>query len=243
MEKFKLALIEELASKGNREAILEIARFYSEEPNISATKSKQIVNYLLQLTKNNDTEAMLILGGWYYVGRGVKQNYKEAVKWYEKAAEKLDALGLCYLGYCYYHGRDMDVNYEKAYSCFSKSAFLGSPNAMYKLGDMYFHGQYVKEDKEAAFFWYNEGWKDVEDSYETASIEYRLGKCYLHGHGIEQDLWHALKMLQSAEKDFFELVESGDPFAEITLKSVRKEIDKARDKLYDLYDIEKETGI
>jgi LPS O-antigen subunit length determinant protein (WzzB/FepE family) len=62
-----------------------------------------------------------------------------------------------------------------------------------------------------------------------------LGKCYLHGEGVEQVLSVALKQLQSAEELFFELLDEGEPFVEETLKKVRKEIDFARNELYDLY--------
>jgi hypothetical protein len=65
-----------------------------------------------------------------------------------------------------------------------------------------------------------------------------LGKCYLYGYGTDQDLKLALEKLHSAEEDFFELIEEGDPFAAITLKKVCKELDEVRKKLYDLHGIE-----
>jgi len=235
MEKFKLALIEELASKGNKNAIIEMAQYYYDYKNakdLDTEKSELINSCLLKLAESNDKEAMILLGGLYYEGVGFQQSYKEAVKWYEKAAAELDERGLCYLGYCYYHGRDIEKNYEKAYSYFSLSAYMGNVNAMYKLGDMFFYGQYVKEDKDAAFFWYHEGLGNDEGLYVNSGIEYRLGKCYLHGYGVEENLILALEMLQSAEKGFLELAEGGDPFSGITLKSVKKEIDIARERLY-----------
>ena len=235
MKQFRKELVEELASKGNRDAILEMARY---ETKIPSKKVNQIVSYLLKLAQNDDTDAMIILGGWYYCGTVVKQNYKEAIKWYEKAADKIDERGLCFLGYCYYYGRDIDIDYEKAYSCFSQSAFLGYSNGMFKLGDMYYFGKYVEENKEAAFFWYQEASYCTEDDYDRASAEFRLGKCYLHGHGTEPNLKYALEVLQSSEEIFFELVEKGDIFSKITLKQVRKEIDTARNMLYNLHGIE-----
>jgi len=250
MENFREKLVEELASKGNRDAIFKMVRhhIYRNIDEIDVEKAEQIKHYLLKLAENNDQDAMVDLGSMYYVGKGIEQNYKEAVKWYEKAAEKLDEYGLCYLGYCYYHGRDIEIDYEKAYSCFSQSAFLGNANAMYKLGDMFFYGNYVKEDKDAAFFWYDEGWENGSDTdkgwengsdiYVQSSIAYRLGKCYLHGYGVGSDIFLALDMLQQAEKGLFELIiEEGDIFAGITLRSVRKEIDTVRNRLYDLYEI------
>jgi TPR repeat protein len=130
----------------------------------------------------------------------------------------------------------MDVNYEKAYTCFSQSAFLENPNGMFKLGDMFYFGHYVKEDKDAAFYWYDAADSVYEKTeYERASIEYRLGKCYLYGEGVEQNLLLALRELQSAERILFELMEIGEPFVEVTLRKTRKKIDTARNRLYELH--------
>lgn len=40
----------------------------------------------------------------YFHGEGVKQNKKEAIKWYNKSAEQENALSQCNLGYMYESG-------------------------------------------------------------------------------------------------------------------------------------------
>lgn len=40
------------------------------------------------LAEQGDAAAQFYLGVMYYYGRGVPQNYNEAVKWYTKAAEQ-----------------------------------------------------------------------------------------------------------------------------------------------------------
>ena len=238
---YKLLLIEELAAAGHKKPMLEMARYYVDKKTevMSAEKSELIRGYLLELSEDDEISdddrkfAMLLLGIMYYVGRGVEQSYREAAKWYEKAADKLDPYALCNLGYCYYYGRDMDVDYARAYSCFSYSAFLGNPNSMYKLGDMFYSGYHVNEDKDAAFFWYGEAYRfSDKNDVERPSIEYRLGKCFLYGHGVAQDLHTALNILQTAEIGFFKQIKEGAPFAELTLPSVKKEIDNARSMIY-----------
>ena len=243
MEKYKIALIEEMASKGNREAIHQLEKLYVFNPGIEDVpieKIELVERYLLELAENGDNHAMVSLGSMYYEGRGVRQSYKQAVKWYEKAAEKLDPQGLCYLGYCYYYGRDIDIDYEKAYACFSQAAFLEDSNGMFKLGDMFYFGRYVEEDKEAAFYWYSAA-DDVYEKteYERASIEYRIGKCYLYGEGVEPDLDLALRKLQSSERVFLNLMDDGDlSLGVATLKKVRKEIGEVRNRLYERLGIE-----
>lgn len=236
MKHYRKLLVEELASKGNKEAIYEMVRdhIYNRRiENLNLEKVEQIKRYLFELAEKNDSDAMVSLGCMYYEGRGVQQNYKEAHKWYEMGAKQLDKYGLCNLGYCYYYGRDIDIDYEKAYFCFSQATYLRNPNAMYKLGDMFYYGYHVEEDKKAAFFWYKEAWKVYNfDTYVTSSIEYRLGRCYLHGHGVEKNKNKALKLLKKAEKGFLQLIIAvDDDHSEIVLKSVREEIDTARKTL------------
>jgi len=238
---YRLLLTEELAAVGDTKAMLEMSRWYIDHKSgeLSEGKGNVINGYLLELASSDEIDgddrktAMLLLGIMYYLGRGVHQSYVEAVSWYEKAADKLDSYGLCNLGYCYYYGRDIPKDYEKAFSCFSQSALLNNSNAMYKLGDMFDRGYHVNEDKDAAFYWYQEArsyCSNFED--ESPSIDFRLGKCYSRGHGVEQDLFTALKMLQSAEARFFEQIEAGDPFAELTLPYVKEEIDHVRSLIY-----------
>jgi TPR repeat protein len=50
----------------------------------------------------------------------------------------------------------VDVDCEKAYKHLSQAALMENVNAMYKLGDMFYHRNHVKEDKDAAFYWYEE---------------------------------------------------------------------------------------
>ena len=231
---YRLQLIEELAESGNHKAMMDICQRYFDTKKYH--NSDKITKYLKILSDNNNKRAMLLLGIMYYTGLGVDQNYKEAAKWYEKAADEMEPYGLCSLGYCYSYGRDMPVNYERAYECFSLSAYLGNANAMYKLGDMFFYGNHVDEDKCVAFYWYEESLKyGRRDEEVEPNIKYRLGKCYLHGYGTEQNSLFALEYLQEAELGFFKQIEDGNSFAKLTLPKVRKELDIVRSMLYDDY--------
>ncbi|MBQ1931964.1 MAG: sel1 repeat family protein, partial [Muribaculaceae bacterium] len=65
------------------------------------------------------------LGDCYYNGRGVDQNYDEAVKWYRKAAKQGNAPAQYNLGYCYYNGHGVDKNYDEAVNWYRKAAEQG----------------------------------------------------------------------------------------------------------------------
>ena len=240
MEKYFIDLLEELASKGNEEAMLDLIHHYLFDEYISKSKAQQIKKFLIFLAEKQNTQAMLLLAGQYYVGTNIfNQNYKEAVKLYKKAGDQLDQTGHCYLGYCYLYGRGIPKDLEQAYICFSNSAYKGNPNAMYKLGDMYLNGLFVKKNQDTAFFWFNEAWLKVDDQdlYEKSSIAYRLGKCLIYGFGVEENLIEALGLLQFAEYSLIQLLEKNEPFVEETLKNVKFEIEEVRKKIYKILNI------
>jgi TPR repeat protein len=224
-------LVDELAAKGNHSAMMEVSERFFRSRNYENVE--QVIDYLKILAERKIGRAMLLLGNIYYTGKGVEQSYKEAIKWYEMAAEQHESYGWCNLGYCYYYGRDLEVNYEKAYECYSQAAYMGNANAMYKLGDMYFRGNHVEEDKNAAFYWYCEALNSLLDDDIEANIHFRLGLCYLKGYGTYKDILLALEHLQSAELEFFRLIDEGDEFAELTLPKVKTELEDVRRILYE----------
>ena len=80
------------------------------------------------------------LGEIYEQGLGVKQNYKEAAKWYRRAARKFFLLDYCTPRNTYYR------------SC---RAYSNYPEAQYKLGLMYANGYGVPEDSLLAHMWWS----------------------------------------------------------------------------------------
>ena len=59
----------------------------------------------------------------YANGRGVRKNYKEAVKWYRKAAEQGNAAGQYNLGLMYRKGRGVRKDYVAAYAWYRLAAY------------------------------------------------------------------------------------------------------------------------
>ncbi|HYG34555.1 MAG TPA: tetratricopeptide repeat protein, partial [Clostridia bacterium] len=51
-----------------------------------------------------DAAAQCYLGICYQTGKGVAQDYQEAVRWFRRAAEQDDSTAQCYLGFCYQTG-------------------------------------------------------------------------------------------------------------------------------------------
>jgi TPR repeat protein len=61
----------------------------------------------------------------YDNGRGVPQDYAEAVNWYRKAADQSDALAQYNLGMMYYTGRGVPQDYAEAVRWYCKAADHG----------------------------------------------------------------------------------------------------------------------
>ena len=61
--------------------------------------------FWLSQAERGYADAQFYLGGMYFAGHRVKQDYVEAVKWFRKSAEQGDAQGQLILGISYLSGR------------------------------------------------------------------------------------------------------------------------------------------
>ena len=65
----------------------------------------------------------------YYEGKGVPQDYEEAVKWYRLAADRGNADAQCNLGQMYYEGEGVPQDYNEAVNWFQLAADQGNGDA------------------------------------------------------------------------------------------------------------------
>lgn len=100
-----------------------------------------------------DSEALYTLGLMYDLGQGVKQDYRKAVRLYQKAAEQGHALGQFNLGTMYDLGNGITQSSEQAFYWFQQAAEQGQPDAQYILGMMYYKGNGCEQDIEKALYW------------------------------------------------------------------------------------------
>ena len=66
-------------------------------------------------TEQGDADAQKSLGYMYYKGKGVLQDYNQAVRWYRKAAEQGHAAGLVALGVMYAGGEGVSKDFILAH--------------------------------------------------------------------------------------------------------------------------------
>jgi TPR repeat protein len=81
--------------------------------------------------EQGDVFAQHLTGAAYeYGGMGVAQDYKEAVKWYTKAAEQGDALAQFNLGVMYSNDEGVVQDFKSAHMWFNIAAANGSSRAV-----------------------------------------------------------------------------------------------------------------
>jgi TPR repeat protein len=133
------------------------------------------------------------LGYMYDNGQGVKQDSKEAVTWYRKAAEQGFEVAQHNLGVMYANGQGVKQDHKEAVEWYRKAAAQGNAKAHHNLGCMYRDGQGVKQDHKEAVEWYR---KTAEQG--NAKAQFNLGVMSANGQGVKQDYKEAVKWYRKA---------------------------------------------
>ena len=90
----------------------------------------------------------------YQNGKGVPQDYAQALAWYRKAVDQNLSTGQYNLGFMYEDGEGVTKDYAQALLLYRKAADQGDAHAQYALGFMYYNGQAVPQDDAEAVRWY-----------------------------------------------------------------------------------------
>jgi len=111
---------------------------------------------ILPLAKAGNTDAEHLLGLMYYMGRGVPQDYKQALTWHRKAAAKGKADAQYVVGAMYYTGNAVIQDHKQAVTWFRKAAEQGHADAQQVLGLMYrYHIGGMPQDNVIAYMLWN----------------------------------------------------------------------------------------
>jgi TPR repeat protein len=108
------------------------------------------------LARAGNTDAEHLLGLMYYMGRGVPQDYKQAMIWHRKAALKGKADAQYVVGAMYYTGNAVIQDHKQAIVWFRKAAEQGHADAQQVLGLMYrYHIGGMPQDNVLAYMLWN----------------------------------------------------------------------------------------
>ncbi len=130
------------------------------------------IKNVLALAKKGDAAAQNEVGGWYYRGRHVKQNYKEALQWWAKSAEQGNIQAIGNMGLCYQTGHGIAPDSLKATRLYQRS---------------------IKEGNKALF-------AQNEELAKKGSVfsNMLIASCYQNGLGVPKDANKAIPYLTAA---------------------------------------------
>lgn len=155
------------------------ARKPAAKPVAAAKEAKQTkqeatdsILQVLNQAKAGNAEAQNEVGGWYYRGRHVNQNFEEALQWWSKAAKQGNVKAIGNMGLCYQTGHGIAQDSLMATQLYQKSIEKGNK----------------------ALFDQNVELADQGSVFSCMLI----ASCYLEGKGIPRDVNKALPFLVKA---------------------------------------------
>lgn len=168
-----------------------------------------------EAAQRGDTTAQNNIGVMYANGRGVDQDYDEAINWFRQAAQHGNTTAhnnLCrvyiHRGWRYANGRGVDQDDTQAFNWFRQAVLQGDAEAQNIVGWMYAQGRGIDQDYAQAFAWFS---KAAEQGH--AEAQYNLGVMYARGDHVLHDGVEAVEWLRRA-------AEQGDTEARSTLRKL-----------------------
>lgn len=157
-----------LAQQGDVFAMREVADMFADGYGTRADDEKEI--YWLHQSASY-WKSMYKIGNIEF-NRG---DYKTAVAWYSKAAEKGYELGETWLGYCYRNGYGVSIDKKKAFKLYLSAAQKGESYAQLMVGAAY-DFQYeefgVEQDVEKGHQWYEIAGKNGQSgAYQNLAFD------------------------------------------------------------------------
>ena len=121
-------------------------------------------------------------------GRGVAQDFKQAVFWYKRAAEGGLAPAQYRLASIYEKGTGIRRNPRIAQEWYRRAAQAGNAKAMHNLAVLFAEGAVGKPDLTAAVTWFKKA-----AGYGVRDSQFNAGILYARGLGVKQDSAEAFK--------------------------------------------------
>lgn len=140
------------------------------------------------LARLGDVEAQYLLAQFYEEGYGTPEDLREAVRWYEAAADNRHAGARARLGEAYFmlaeslNHRAGGTHGEEAVAWYRTAADAGHAQACLRLGEHFSTGEGGVPDSTQAAAWYR---KAAELGEPLA--QFRLGLAHAHGEGVPKN--------------------------------------------------------
>lgn len=188
---------------------------------------------------NDNPSAQFELGQLYEFGKGMAQDYAEAMKWYQKAATSNHATDNAIIAKAQYsiallyeQGRGVEIDYEKAAEYYQQAAQKGDAWAMNNLAYLYSHGRGVEQNDDLAQQWYHRA-----AQLGHFQSQYNLAARYAAGRGVDVDLVSAYFWFERSKMTATALnTERANKMQEIIKEHMTEEqIQEAQDRYNQLF--------
>jgi TPR repeat protein/transglutaminase-like putative cysteine protease len=154
---------------------------------------KLAIARLKPLAERGGARAQYYLGDMYDGGFGAKQDYREAIRWYQMSAEQGDADSQSHLGYLYENGLGAARDEKLAVQWYAKAADQDDAWSQARLASMYRDGRGLAQDFQQAAKWFA---KAADQGSTWAQMN--LGLLYIKGQGVPLDYTKAMFWLRNA---------------------------------------------
>ena len=171
---------------------LDLSQLQGESISIGDHVASQI-DSIRYKAEHGDANFQYAYGICYEKGWGVKQDTKEALAWFRKAAAQENGPAYNSIGNYYRSGIGVNADPKQAFVWYQKGAQAKDSQAMLNLGNCYFYGVGVDKDEKTAVKW----WKDAAEAGNVYAIS-QMGDCYYFGIGTEKDMTKAVEYLTQA---------------------------------------------
>jgi TPR repeat protein len=180
LSKTQIADLVKAAESGDAKYQCALALMYLYQTCTAGTPEEG-AKWLKKSAKNGYAYAQRLLGIAYAMGAPYfKQDYKEAIKWYLKAADQGDPYAICNLGLMIENGQGCDRDLKAAVDHYKIAADAGLSHAQHLLADMYYAGRGIEQNHQKAYDLYkraSEHWES-EDNGSDLDPFFRIGRCY-----------------------------------------------------------------
>ncbi len=171
---------------------------HSDTYNKSVSMGDKMKNRTYYIAKREaeagDANAQFTLAGIYYHGIMTKKSYLDAIKWYEKAANKGHKKAQFNLGYIYFDGRGVPKDHDRALKWFLEASKDKAGEQGDGKSDIYIAKIYDERgDNKNAFTWYFDA---AELGYPLA--QYELAMRYKDAKGCDKDIKKMIYYLKKA---------------------------------------------
>jgi uncharacterized protein len=169
-----------------------------------------------------DVKSQYEFGRIYMFGLGVSQDYQQAAKWYELAADGGLPAAQFTMGFLYEQGKGVRQDYSRALEYYHAAADQGHSTAANNLASLYLHGLGTPKNIGTALKWYQ-----FSAEHGDATGQCNLATFYFVGKDVPKDYHEAAHWFRAAAEQGFPAAENNLAFLYFTGEGVVQDYGEA----------------